>query len=68
MTEYDKKQEWKHQIEACKDGAVNMTEWEETFIKSLFDRLCLAVLKGDMLNLSDKQSLILDRIYTERVP
>lgn len=68
MSEFNKSQEWKHQIEACRDDAVNMNEWEDNFIKSLAARLQVCITMGNTLNLSEKQSAILDRIYTERVP
>ena len=57
MTSQPQETEYMQMAEDCMSREHKMTEWEQGFISSIYDRL------GTGKSLTDKQSEILDRIW-----
>lgn len=61
LAEGDRAKQLAHMLDACENEARGLSDWERNFVESIreqFDN------RGD---LSEKQTDILERIYTEKV-
>ena len=54
-----------HWVSSIKTEGINLTDWEESFIESIYERL---ERYGEKTILSDRQIQTIEKIYADKTP